>query len=164
MEPSHERQDLPLSRRELAERMPAAGQQLGDHLRVQGAAAGRDPAQRVEELGHIGDPVLQQVAHALRAARDELGGVPLLHPLGQHQDAHGRPAVTDHERGPQSLVGERRRHPHVHHAGIRLAPGDGPQESLGVADGGDDLVPLVGQQPGEPFAEQDGILRDRDAQ
>jgi hypothetical protein len=38
--------------------------------------------QRVEELGDVRDPVLEQIADPLRAPGDQLGGVSLLHPLG----------------------------------------------------------------------------------
>src|ERR1700678_3406612 len=62
----HQREYLTLARGEVADRVPAAGEQLGDNLGVERAAAPGDPAQRVEELGDIRDPVLEQVADAVR--------------------------------------------------------------------------------------------------
>ena len=156
----HQREHLTLPRREVAERVPAAGQQLSHDLRVERAAALGHPAQRVEELGDVGDPVLEQVTDAVRPAGDQLGGVPLFHPLGQHQDTGGRPLVTHHQRRPQPLVGERGRHPHVDHDRVRALGADGAQERLGVARGGHDAVAGLGEQPGQALAQQDGILRD----
>ena len=40
------------------------GDELGDHLRVHRGAAAGDAADGVDELGGVGDPVLQQVADA----------------------------------------------------------------------------------------------------
>ena len=52
-----------LARGEAVERVGAvADEELGDDLGVEGGAAGGDPAQRVEEVGDVGDPVLEQVA------------------------------------------------------------------------------------------------------
>ena len=73
--------------------MTAAREQLRDHLGIQGAAAGGHPVQRVEELRQVGDPVLEQVADALRAVGEQLGGVPLLHVLGQDEHPDIRATV-----------------------------------------------------------------------
>ncbi len=120
-----------------------------------------DPVEGVEELGDVGDPVFEQVADAVRAAGDQLGGVALLDPLGQDEDADVGPLVPDEQRGAQALVGERRRHPHVDHADVWPRVGDGAEERLGVARGGDDLVARLFQQQDEALAEQDRVLGDR---
>src|SRR5579872_991874 len=57
----HQREDLALAAGQHAERTAAAGEQLGDDLGVQRAAALGYPAERVEELRHVGHPVLEQV-------------------------------------------------------------------------------------------------------
>src|SRR6204780_434886 len=157
----HQREDLALPGGELAERVAAAGEQLGDDLGVEGAAALGHPGQRVEELGDVGAPVLEQVADAAGAAGDELGRVLLLDPLGEHQHADVGPAVADHERGPQALIGEGGRHPHVDHGRVGRAGGDRAQEPLGVGLGRDDLVPGLLEEPGQPLAEQHRVLGDR---
>ena len=41
----------------------AGAEELADHLGVEGGAAGGDPGQGVDELGDVGDPVLEQVAN-----------------------------------------------------------------------------------------------------
>src|SRR5271170_514154 len=156
----HEGQNLALARGQLAERVAAAGQQLRHHLGVERAAAVGHSGQRVEELGHVGHPVLQQVADAVRAAGDQLGGVPLLHPLGQHEHADLGPAVAHHQGGAQAFVGERGRHPYVDHYRVRGVLGHGAQEPLGLARDRGDLVAGLGEQPGQPLAQQYGILRD----
>ena len=94
-----------------------AHQELRDHLRVERGAARGHPAQRVEELGHVGDPVLEQVADAAGVRRQQVGGVPLLHVLRQHQDrdvrppARGSPAPPGCPRRCASGASGRRRSP-----------------------------------------------------
>lgn len=60
---------------------------------------------------------------------------------------------------PHALVGVRRRHPYVrhHHVGqlaLGVQVGDGLHQRLRVADAGHDVVPAVGQQPGQALPEQ----------
>ena len=55
--------------------LPAGPEQLADHLGVQRGAAARDPLQRRGELGHVGHPVLEQVADPGGAALQQLGAV-----------------------------------------------------------------------------------------
>jgi hypothetical protein len=61
----------------------AADRELGDDLRVQGGAAGRHPVHRVQEVADVLDPVLEQVAERAGGLRQQVGGVALLHVLGQ---------------------------------------------------------------------------------
>jgi hypothetical protein len=58
----HQGEDVMLAGGECAEGtgVTARVQQAGDHLGVQGGAAGRDPRDRVGELRDVGDPVLEQ--------------------------------------------------------------------------------------------------------
>ncbi len=70
----------------------AAGEQLGHDLGIEGGAAGADPAHGVDELGHVGDPVLQQVADPGGVAGEQLGGVALLDVLAEDEDADLGPA------------------------------------------------------------------------
>src|SRR5215469_11641340 len=53
----HQREDLTLTAGQHAERIAAAGEQLGHNLGVERAAAFGYPAERVEELCHVGHPV-----------------------------------------------------------------------------------------------------------
>jgi hypothetical protein len=66
----HEGEHVAFARGERVEGsgVPAGGQQLADHFPVQGATADRDPSYGVGECADIGDPVLEQVADACRAA------------------------------------------------------------------------------------------------
>jgi hypothetical protein len=54
----------------------ACAQQLADHLGVQDGAAAGDPADRLDELADICDPVLEQVADAARGSGEQLGRGP----------------------------------------------------------------------------------------
>jgi hypothetical protein len=99
---------------EALDRVAAAAEQLAYHLRVDHRAACGDPAHRVDELLHVADPVLEQVADAaaVAAARvgvEQLGGVGLLDVLAEHQHGQGRARGPQRQRGAQPLVGEPRR-------------------------------------------------------
>jgi hypothetical protein len=158
----HQRQHLALAGGQGTQRVAAAGQQLTDDLGVEDTAAIGHPLQRPDELIDVRHPVLEQVADPVRAVGDELGGVPFLHPLGEHEHADAGPLVADQQRRPQPLIGERGRHPDVDHAHVGDGGGDRPQELLGVAVGRDDLMAGLGQQPGQSLPQQHRILGDHD--
>ena len=103
----HEAQHLALARGEPLERVAAAGtgEDLRDHLGIEGRPALADAADGRDELGDVGDPVLQQVADAARVAREQVGRVPLLDVLREHEDADLRPP----RRGSRSRRGGPRR-------------------------------------------------------
>ena len=61
-------------------------QQLGDDLGVEDSPSRRDVVDGLEELGHVGDPVFQQITEGAAASGDELARVPFLHILREHQD------------------------------------------------------------------------------
>jgi hypothetical protein len=66
----HQRQHVAFALGQAVQRVAArADQQLRDHLRVQRGAARGHPAQRVQELGHVGHPVLEQVTQAAGVGR-----------------------------------------------------------------------------------------------
>ena len=66
----HQREHITFPSGERAEPVGAAAgaQKLRDDLRVEGGAPGGDPAQRVDELLDVGDPVLEQVPDTRGAA------------------------------------------------------------------------------------------------
>ena len=64
--------------------------------------------------------ILQQVPEPLGALGQELAGVGDFDVLGEHQDRYLGQLGTDRPRGPQSLVGVGRRHPHVDHGDVGL--------------------------------------------
>ena len=97
---------------------PAPGHELSDDLRVEHGAAAPDPPSSSDELTHVRDPVFQEVPDAGRRPRapgDQLGGVALLHVLGQDEDADRGPPRSDGSRhhGAQAVIGVGRRHPHI---------------------------------------------------
>jgi hypothetical protein len=84
----HERQHLAFLWGERAERLVGgpAGKQLRDDIRVHDGAARRDLPHRVDELAHVGYPILEQVADAAIGVGEQLSRVQLLDMLGKHQD------------------------------------------------------------------------------
>jgi hypothetical protein len=143
--------------------VPADRQELADHLAVQRGAARGDPADGVGELVDVGHPVLEQVAHAGRAAAQEFGRVPGLDVLGEHEDRRARVGPAQLERGAQALVGEGRRHPDVRDHHVGPVPGHRGQQRPAVGHRGAHLVALVLEQPDQASPEQRGVLGDHDA-
>ena len=158
----HQAEHLALARRQRLERLAAAlpAEQLGDHLGVDDGAPGGDPAHRRRGTRHVGDPLLQQVADALRAAADQVARVALLDVLGQHQHRAVRAALAHRQRRPQALVGERRRHPYVDDRQVGPVLGHRRRPARRRHRARDRLDPAVGQQPRQPLAQQYGIFGD----
>ena len=120
----HQRQHLLLAGGEAVQRLVALpGHHRGHDLRVEDGATRQHPAHAVDELPHVGDPVLEQVADGPCAAGQQLAGVELLDVLRQHQHREAGPAHAHGDRGAQPLVGERRRHPHVEDGAVQVRVG-----------------------------------------
>ena len=136
----HRRQDLPFAGREHLERVVAAprGHQLGDHLGVQGGAAAGHAPERVHELAHVADPVLEEIADAAGAIGEQLRRVLALHVLAEDQHRRSRNLPASLDRRAQSFVALARWHPHVDDGYIRAMREDGVDERGPVADLGDD--------------------------
>ena len=82
---------------------------------------------------------------------------------GEHEDAQVRVGGSQAARDPRTVVGVIRRHADDDDRDVGLRLVDRGLERVGVAGLGDDLVPCVGEQAGEPLAEQRGVLSDHDA-
>ena len=90
-----------------------------------------DPAYGVGELLHVGDPVLEQVAERAAPAR-QLDGEVGLDVLREQQHADLGEALADPGRGPQPLVGVRRRHPDVGDDDVRRVAATAASSVLAV--------------------------------
>ena len=135
---------------------------------VQRGAAGRHPVQCVNEFADVRDPVLEQVpdtSRALSGSRTEqVGRVPGLDVLGEHQQSQARVFAAQRDRGPQALVGVPGRHAHVHDGDVRAVLLYRGAQGLGVTDGGHDLVAATGQDLCETGPDHGGVLGDHDPQ
>lgn len=144
-------------------RQPA--QQLPYDLRVDDRAAGRDLAQRVDELLHLADPVLEQIADAGAVAGvEEFGRVRALHVLAQDEHRQCGPLRAQQDRRPQPLVLEGGRHADVGHDDVGRVVGDRLQQPRRVAHRRHDLVPEAGEQRRQALAQQDPVLGEDYAQ
>ena len=105
----HQREHLALARRQLARADRAAAAARAAARTTSGSSAVPPPAtrrDRVEELGDVGDAVLEQVADAARVADEQLGGVALLDVLREHEDRDvrvQRARITSAARMPSSV-------------------------------------------------------------
>jgi hypothetical protein len=74
----------------------------------------------------VGDPVLEQVADGAGPLGEQVGGIALLHVLGQHEHGHLGVLAGDDQGRPDALVGVGRRHAHVDHGHVGTVLGHGP--------------------------------------
>src|SRR5215467_11734670 len=107
--------------------------------------------------------VLEQVADRAGGLGEQVGGVALLHVLGQHQQRHVRELAADDQGGLDALVGVRGRHPDVDDGQFRLVLGHRLEQLGRVRHGRDDLETAVGEHPGEPVPQQHRVLGDHDS-
>ena len=94
-----------------------------------------DALHGLDELAHVGDAVLEEVAEA------GLGGAGL-------------------ECGAQTLVGEGGGHAHVDDREVGVVLLDDLEQLDAVARGGDDVEAFIGEEPLNAGAQEDGVLGD----
>ena len=162
----HRGQDVALARRQCLQ--PVVGlardHELGDDLGVEGGPAPGDTPEGVHELADVRDPVLEQVADAAGAVRQQLRRVLPLHVLAEHEDGRPGNEPTRLDRRAQPLVALGRRHPDVHDGHVRPMVDDRLHEARPVADLRDDLAARVRDDPREALADERRVLGDDDAQ
>ena len=125
------------------------------------AAVGH-PADRADELGDVADPVLEQVADALGRVGEQLHRQAELDVLREHEHAD-RPGAARGSRAPRAAprrcawaAGGCRRSTTSSGVAAHLAASARRRPALG-----DDVEARLGEQPGEPLAQQDAVLGDR---
>ena len=162
----HRGEHLALARRQRRQPVvaPAADHQLGDHLGVERRPAGRHARERVHELAHVRDAVLEQVADAAAAVREQLARVLALDVLAEHEDRGPRHAPSRLDRGPQALVALGRRHADVDDGHVRPVLDDRVDEGRPVADLRHHRCPGVLEQADQALAQQHGVLGDHHPQ
>ncbi len=110
----------------------ALNDQLDDGRVERRAARGHAPDGGAE-VGHLGDPVLQQVADVRGAVTEQVDDVLGLRVLRQDQHADGREPRPDLARRPHALVGVGRRHADVDHRHVGRIGGHRRHQLVGVA-------------------------------
>ena len=143
-------------------RAVAVAHQRADDLAVERGAAAGDPADRVDERPHLAHALLEQVADAALARCQQLAGVGRLDVLGEHQHGQLRLAAARLERGPDPLVGERRRQAHVADREVGLVALDDPQQPGPVLGLARRPRSRSRQQRDHPLAQQRVVLDDHD--
>jgi hypothetical protein len=124
----------------------ATADELRDDARVERGAAFRDAAHCRAEVVDVRNAVLEEVADALGALRQELHRVAGLDVL--REDEHGGVGVllADLLRRDEPLVGVRGRHADVDDRDVGVVGADLQQQLLGVAGLADDLEAAVLEQ------------------
>src|SRR5215207_3925037 len=136
----------------------ASKQQLHD-LRVDGRAAPRNAADRFGQVAGAEDPVLEQVAHAVRPVGQEVERVAGLDVVGEDQDSHGVPVSgADLPGGVQPLHRVRRRHPDVEDSDVRPGLVHESEQVRYVASLAHDVDVLVPEQLHQTRTEQGVVL------
>ena len=143
--------------------IPAAGaDELLYEARVDDRAASRDPVDRVDELGDVGDAALEQVADPL-ARREQLHRLVDLDVRGEHENSRCRELLADDACRVESLGGVRRWHPNVDDDDLGFVCTNESEERRGIAGLADDLESVPFEQRRETLSQQDVVIRERDA-
>src|SRR3954452_4027825 len=126
----HQAEHLALARRELAERVGAAApaDELRDDLGIERGAARGDALYRRDELVHVRDAVLEEVAEPLGAVLEQLERVLRLEVRGEDEDAGLRPVRADRLRRQDGPLRTGRRHADVHDGHLRIVGADAQHE------------------------------------
>src|SRR5690625_1725151 len=158
----HQLEHFTLALTQLAETRVVAGlRQQGRHdLRVEDRAPCSYPAHRLDELGDVGDSVLEEISDRSVAAREQLARVQLLDILREHEDGKVGSRRTSVDRGAQSLVGECRRHTYVDDGDVDLGFGERLRQRRRIVDGSDDLELVRLEHAGEPISQEGEVLGD----
>ena len=136
----------------------AAGRdEFGDENGIHDRTAPHDPLQRLDELIHVGDPALQQVAAALTAG-EQVHRV-LDHGVrGQDQDGDVRELGPDHTGRVEPLGGMIRRHPDIHDGQFRLMLPDQRDELRPITASADHDKTGLFEQAGQALPEEDVVV------
>ena len=122
------------------------------------------PPDRVGELVERRDAVLQEVADAAVAPREQLPSVDALDVLAENQDADIGQLRAQAQRGPDSLVAEVGREPDVEDRDIRHNALNAGDDVVGIAErAGGDIAGLV-EEAHQTLAEQQRVLDEHDPQ
>src|SRR5207302_8568248 len=116
-----------------------------------------------DEVVHVHDPVLEQVAEAAATVGEELGRVRMLDILRHDEHRGVGRARAQRQRSADAVVAERGRKPHVDDGDVRLLEQDGGDERVAICDRGDDVETVVAKQAREAVAQEREVLRDHDA-
>ena len=135
-----------------------AAEQLGHYVRVDDRSAAGDPPDGAGELRDVGHAVFEQVADTGRRVVKQLDRLPRLHVLGQDQDANAGMLGADPLRREEPVVGVGRRHPDVGDHNVGLVPCDQRAERVSVTCLPHNEEAVVGQDPGQPFSEEHGVV------
>src|SRR5213593_2858327 len=101
----HELQHLAFALGEVADEVPmsTADHQLRDHLRIDGRSTRGNASHGLDEIVHVGDPVLEQVADPIGAALEQPERVRGLDVLRKKEDGDAGMALPDRRRGLKSF-------------------------------------------------------------
>jgi hypothetical protein len=155
----HQRKHLAFARREIRQRVftaPNLHQGL-DEPWVDDRSTCRDPPKRLDELVHVDDPTLEQVADPL-ARREEVCRMLDLDVSREDEDADLRELFADRVRGFEPFGGVRRGHPDVNDHQIRLVLSHELDQLVRVARLADDLEVGPLEQAREPFAQKNVVV------
>lgn len=141
------------------------------HVRIHDDAARSDHRQGAQEVGDLRDAVLEQVTQAAATLRQSPGVGIEQFPrilgsdvLADQQQGDGRIRGADPQRGPQPVVGQRRRHPHVgdHHIDLRGVRRHLRDQFVRVAGARQHRVTLALQESRDALTQQRRIVGDDD--
>ena len=159
----HQREHLPLARRQDVERVAhaARGNELLDERGIDDRGALDDPLERVDELLDVRDTALEQVAAPL-AAREQRGRALHLHVRGESDDGGIRKLLADRLGGFEALGRVRGRHANVDDHEVRPKLAHQVDQLGRVPALTHHLETGTLEQAGETLAHEDLVVRQHD--
>src|SRR5215212_8204254 len=145
----HKGEDLPLAGGERREPFVAspAREKLVHNFGIEHGPARGDVTHRRDEVGDVGNAVLEQVTDACRPGFEQLGAIALLDVLRKHQHAEVEYTPAGLDGRLETLVAVVGWHPDVHYGDVWAVPFDSADQARAVAGLGDDIQASVGEEP-----------------
>jgi hypothetical protein len=110
----------------------------------------------------VGHSLLEEIAHAGRVVAEQVDGVARFDVLGEDQHREARMIAAETEGGDEPFGGVRRWHSHVDDGEVRVEGGDRFEQLCRITRLGHDREARLGEQSGESFAEEDGVVGEDD--
>ena len=159
---SDQREHIPLSRRQVAERprLALSVYEACNHGGIKRRPSAGYPSHGLGEHAQVADVLLEEITDALSAVGDKGHRVAIFEELGEHQHAHAWHSGPDLKRRAEPVVGVIRRHLDIGDNDVRTLGTCYPHNVASILRGADDLEAVVLQDVHDAFPENRLVLAD----
>jgi hypothetical protein len=159
---SDQREHIPLSRRQVAERprLALSVYEACNHGGIKRRPSAGYPSHGLGEHAQVADVLLEEITDALSAVGDKGHRVAVFEELRKHQHAHAWHSGPDLKRRAKPVVGVIRRHLDIGDNDVRTLGTRYPHNVASILRGADDLEAVVLQDVHDTFPENRLVLAD----